>query len=137
MLISIGLYMFNVVCAASGNMQNFPRQLAMQSCVLCLYVRCGSSNQIIIIMVIKKIVPLMRALLRRVPIGNLSSNTVFYINISLSKYFTFYLAIQIVFKQTLMLLYNKYSVYIIINYVWQEEKKLKNYRKVYCTNQYL
>ena len=27
-------------------MQNCPRQLAMQSCALCLYVRCGSSNQI-------------------------------------------------------------------------------------------
>ena len=47
MLISIGLYMFNVVCAARFcNMQNCPRQLAMQSCALCLYVRCGSSNQI-------------------------------------------------------------------------------------------
>ena len=46
MLISIGLYMFNVVCAATGNMQNFPRQLAMQSCALCLIVRCGTSNQI-------------------------------------------------------------------------------------------
>ena len=28
-------------CAATGNMQNCPRQLAMQSCAL-----CGSSNQI-------------------------------------------------------------------------------------------
>ena len=27
-------------------MQNFPRQLAMQSCALCFYVRCGSFNQI-------------------------------------------------------------------------------------------
>ena len=27
-------------------MQNCPRQLAMQSCVLCSFVRCGSSNQI-------------------------------------------------------------------------------------------
>ena len=27
------------------NMQNCPRQLAMQSCAVCLYVRCGSSNQ--------------------------------------------------------------------------------------------
>ena len=31
MLISICLYMFNVVCAATGNMQNCHRQLAMQS----------------------------------------------------------------------------------------------------------
>ena len=31
MLISICLYMFNIVCAATGNMQNCPRQLAMQS----------------------------------------------------------------------------------------------------------
>ena len=33
-------------------MQNFPRQLAMQSCALCVYVRCGSSwgNDIIRIM---------------------------------------------------------------------------------------
>ena len=28
------------------NMQNFPRQLAMQSCVLCSFVRCGTSEQI-------------------------------------------------------------------------------------------
>ena len=27
-------------------MQNCPRQLAMQSCVLCSFVRCGTSNQI-------------------------------------------------------------------------------------------
>ena len=27
-------------------MQNCPRQLAMQSCVLCSFVRCGSSKQI-------------------------------------------------------------------------------------------
>ena len=27
-------------------MQNCPRQLVMQSCVLCSFVRCGSSNQI-------------------------------------------------------------------------------------------
>ena len=27
-------------------MQNFPRQLAMQSCVLCSFVRCGTSKQI-------------------------------------------------------------------------------------------
>ena len=27
-------------------MQNCPRQLAMQSCVLCSFVRCGSSNKI-------------------------------------------------------------------------------------------
>ena len=27
-------------------MQNCSRQLAMQSCVLCWFVRCGSSNQI-------------------------------------------------------------------------------------------
>ena len=40
MLISIGLYVFNVVRAASA------RQLAMQSCVLCSFVRCGTSNQI-------------------------------------------------------------------------------------------
>ena len=47
MLISIGLYVFNVVCAARlANMQNCPRQLAMQSRVLCSFVRCGSSNQI-------------------------------------------------------------------------------------------
>ena len=26
--------------------QNYPRQLAMQSCVLCSFVRCGTSNQI-------------------------------------------------------------------------------------------
>ena len=30
----------------TGNMQNFPSQLTMQSCALCMYVRCGSSNQI-------------------------------------------------------------------------------------------
>ena len=29
-----------------GNMQNCPRQLAMQSCVLCSFVRCGTSKQI-------------------------------------------------------------------------------------------
>ena len=46
MLISISLYVFNVVCASARlAMQNCPRQLAMQSCALCLYVRCGSSNQ--------------------------------------------------------------------------------------------
>ena len=28
------------------NMQNCPRQLAMQFCALCLYVRCRRSNQI-------------------------------------------------------------------------------------------
>ena len=40
--------MFNVVCAGNmtGNKQNCPRQLAMQSRALYLYVRCGSSNQI-------------------------------------------------------------------------------------------
>ena len=27
-------------------MQNCPSQLSMQSCVLCSFVRCGSSNQI-------------------------------------------------------------------------------------------
>ena len=27
-------------------MQNCPRQLAMQSCELCVFVRCGTSNQI-------------------------------------------------------------------------------------------
>ena len=27
-------------------MPNCPSQLAMQSCELCVYVRCGSSNQI-------------------------------------------------------------------------------------------
>ena len=27
-------------------MQNYPRQLAMQSCELCFCVRCGTSNQI-------------------------------------------------------------------------------------------
>ena len=27
-------------------MQNCPRQLAMQSCVLCSFVRCGTSKQI-------------------------------------------------------------------------------------------
>ena len=26
-------------------MQNYPRQLAMQSCVLCSFVRCGTANQ--------------------------------------------------------------------------------------------
>ena len=31
---------------AIDNMQNCPRQLAMQSSALCLYVRCESSNQI-------------------------------------------------------------------------------------------
>ena len=37
MLISIGLYiyMFNVVCTATGNMQNWPCELAMHSCALC------------------------------------------------------------------------------------------------------
>ena len=30
----------------TGGMQNCPRQLAMQSCALCLYVSCGTSNQI-------------------------------------------------------------------------------------------
>ena len=55
MLISIGLYMFDVVCDTNGNMQNCPRQLVMQSCALCLYVRCGSSNQIIKIKNIKKL----------------------------------------------------------------------------------
>ena len=44
MLISIGLHVFNVVCAARRNMQNCPRQLAMQSCVLCSFVRCGTSK---------------------------------------------------------------------------------------------
>ena len=28
-------------------MQNCPRQLAMQSCALCLHVRCGTSDQIL------------------------------------------------------------------------------------------
>ena len=39
--------MFIVVCATrlAIPMQNCPRQLAMQSCALCLYVRCGSSNK--------------------------------------------------------------------------------------------
>ena len=27
-------------------MHNFPHQLAIQSCVLCSFVRCGTSNQI-------------------------------------------------------------------------------------------
>ena len=38
------IYVFKAVC--TGNMQNCPRQLAMQSCVLCSFVRCGTSNQI-------------------------------------------------------------------------------------------
>ena len=44
MLISIGLYIFNVVCAARLALQNCPPQLAMQSCALFLYIRCGSST---------------------------------------------------------------------------------------------
>ena len=34
-----------MLCSPTGNMQNCPRQLAMQSCALCSYVRCGTSNQ--------------------------------------------------------------------------------------------
>ena len=30
----------------TGNIQNFPRQLVMQSCVLCMFVRFGTSNHI-------------------------------------------------------------------------------------------
>ena len=44
MLIYIGLYMFNVV-SLDWQYAELPRQLAMQSCALCLYVRCGSSNE--------------------------------------------------------------------------------------------
>ena len=45
MLISISLYVFNVVCAATLAICR-TRQLAMQSCVLCSFVRCGTSKQI-------------------------------------------------------------------------------------------
>ena len=41
MLICKGLYMFNECCV-----QYCPCKLIMQSCALCLHVRCGSSNQI-------------------------------------------------------------------------------------------
>ena len=47
MLISIGLYVFNVVCAARLAICRIAhRQLAMQFCVLCSFVRCWPSNQI-------------------------------------------------------------------------------------------
>ena len=47
MLISIG-YMCSMLCAPLDwqYAENCPRQLAMQSCVLCSFVRCGSSNKI-------------------------------------------------------------------------------------------
>ena len=57
-------------------MQNCPRQLAMQSCVLCSFVRCGTSKQIekeikdevirdivssVVSTVVNKVVPLFSA----------------------------------------------------------------------------
>ena len=46
MLISMCIYVLNIVCAATGNMQSCPCQLVMQSSTLCFYERSGPSSQV-------------------------------------------------------------------------------------------